>query len=214
MHNLGRIAEALRGFDIVGLQEVDGGSLRSGFVDQPRYLAQQARFAHWYRQSNRRFGKISQHGNAVLSRFRPDAIIDHRLPGLPGRGALVARFGPEGQGLYVCILHLALSRRARLRQVEFVGDLLRAHPHVIVMGDLNCESASHEIKRLRDIAGLQAPADGLSTFPSWRPARHLDHILVSHGFRVDNVEVIDCPFSDHLPIFMDVALPDGLALAA
>jgi endonuclease/exonuclease/phosphatase family metal-dependent hydrolase len=32
--NLDRIAGMLHGFDVVGLQEVDSGSLRSGFIDQ------------------------------------------------------------------------------------------------------------------------------------------------------------------------------------
>ncbi|HHQ43077.1 MAG TPA: endonuclease, partial [Chromatiales bacterium] len=37
--NLDAIARLLRRYDLVGLQEVDGGSLRSAFLDQARYLA-------------------------------------------------------------------------------------------------------------------------------------------------------------------------------
>ena len=44
LHNLSRIAAMLHEFDLVGLQEVDAGSLRSGFVDQTEYLAYHAHF--------------------------------------------------------------------------------------------------------------------------------------------------------------------------
>jgi len=44
--NLGRIAQLLRQFDVVGLQEVDAGSLRSSNIDQTRYLAVQGDFPH------------------------------------------------------------------------------------------------------------------------------------------------------------------------
>jgi endonuclease/exonuclease/phosphatase family metal-dependent hydrolase len=86
MSNLDGIAQVLAGYDLVGLQEVDAGSLRSGFVNQVKYLADQAGFEHVFDQSNRKIGMISQHGNAVLSRIRPEAITEHKLPGLiPGR---------------------------------------------------------------------------------------------------------------------------------
>src|SRR3989344_1166165 len=39
LDNLSRIATLIGGFDIVGLQEVDGGSLRSGFINQTEFLA-------------------------------------------------------------------------------------------------------------------------------------------------------------------------------
>jgi endonuclease/exonuclease/phosphatase family metal-dependent hydrolase len=37
--NLTRIAHAISGFDIVALQEVDAGSLRTSFINQIEYLA-------------------------------------------------------------------------------------------------------------------------------------------------------------------------------
>ncbi|MCK7577872.1 MAG: hypothetical protein MZV65_20255 [Chromatiales bacterium] len=87
MTNLDGIARILTDYDIVGLQEVDAGSLRSGFVNQVKYLADYAGFEHVFDQANRKIGMISQHGNAMLSRIRPAAITEHRLPGLiPGRG--------------------------------------------------------------------------------------------------------------------------------
>ena len=39
----------------------------------------------------------------------------------------------------------------------------------------------------------------------------LDHILVTPSLRVNRLEVIDFACSDHLPVAMEVALPDALA---
>jgi len=213
MSNLDAIARILADYDFVGLQEVDAGSLRSGFVNQIKYLADQAGFAHVFDQSNRKIGMISQHGNAALSRVRPDAITEHKLPGLPGRGVLEVRLGSGPDALHVLILHMALSRRGRLRQIGFLAEQVSDYRHVILMGDLNCDSDSPEMAVLVDVARLREPAPGLCTFPSWRPSRQLDHILVSSSIEVEQVKVLDCAFSDHLPIAMVVRLPDAVQLA-
>ena len=213
MTNLDAIARILADYDFVGLQEVDAGSLRSGFVNQIKYLADQAGFAHVFDQSNRKIGMISQHGNAALSRVRPDAITEHRLPGLRGRGVLEIRFGSGPDALHVLILHMALSRRGRLRQIGFLAEQVGDYRHVILMGDLNCDSDSPEMAVLVETARLREPAPGLQTFPSWQPSRQLDYILVSSSIAVEQVEVLNCAFSDHLPIAMVVRLPDAVPLA-
>ncbi len=213
MINLDGIAQVLAGYDLVGLQEVDAGSLRSGFVNQVKYLADSAGFEHVFDQANRKIGMISQHGNALLSRLRPDAIAEHKLPGLiPGRGVLEIRFGTGADALHVLILHLALGRRGRLRQIGFLTELAREYRHVILMGDLNSRSDSPEMAVLLENVRLSEPAPGLRTFPSWRPDRQLDHILVSPSITVERVEVLDCAFSDHLPLAMQVRLPEAVRL--
>ena len=212
MSNLDGIARILAEYDLVGLQEVDAGSLRSGFVNQVKYLADQAGFAHVFDQSNRKIGMISQHGNAVLSRVQPDAIAEHKLPGLPGRGVLDVRFGSGPDALHVLILHMALGRRGRLRQIGFLAERVADYRHVILMGDLNCDSDSPEMAVLVETARLREPAPGLHTFPSWQPSRQLDHILVSSSIGVEQVEVLDYAFSDHLPIAMAVRLPESVRL--
>ncbi len=213
MSNLDGIARVLVDYDLVGLQEVDAGSLRSGFVNQVRYLANYAGFEHVFDQSNRKIGMISQHGNAVLSRIRPSAITEHKLPGLiPGRGVLEVRFGDGPDALHVLILHMALGRRGRLRQMGFLAERVRDYRHIVLMGDLNCSSDSPELAVLLEVVGLHEPAPGLHTFPSWRPDRQLDHILVSRSIEVERVEVLNYTFSDHLPIVMEARLPEAVRL--
>ncbi len=210
--NLDRIGQSMSTFDIVGLQEVDSGSLRTGFINQTKYLAERGDFPFWHYQTTRRLGKLAQHSNGLLARIKPHEITDYKLPGLKGRGALLARFGPHENPLALFIIHLSLGRRSRLRQVDFLSDLVQDHEHVIVMGDLNCEPGSPEMKLLMRRTQLLNPSREMSTFPSWRPRRDIDHILVSPSLRVEKTYVPTWLFSDHLPVAMSVLLPHSIHL--
>ncbi|MDR9433453.1 MAG: endonuclease/exonuclease/phosphatase family protein [Spiribacter sp.] len=209
--NLRRIADLIGEFDLVGLQELDAGSLRSGFVDQNAFLADTAAFPYRYQQTNRALGRFAQHSNGLLSRWQAHEVVEHRLPGrIPGRGALIVRLGRPGAELVVVLLHLALSQRARLSQLAYIAEQIIDSEHVIVMGDLNCHSRSSELETLCAQTGLREPLHDLPTYPSWRPARNIDHILVSPSLTVESAEVLDAPLSDHLPMTMDVRLPAAL----
>ena len=71
--NLTHIAQLLRQFDVVGLQEVDAGSLRSAYIDQVHYLARHGAqksatdaIAKWYAMLR----KVEQLENQVLTQRR------------------------------------------------------------------------------------------------------------------------------------------------
>ena len=210
--NLDSIASLLSEYDIVGLQEVDAGSLRSGFINQTKYIAERGHFPYWHDQTHRNLGKFAQHSTGFLSRIKPTSITEHKLPGMiPGRGALGVHFGKD-DGLVILILHLALGRRARLRQLAYVAELIGSYENAVVVGDLNCGAESAEMNWLLRHSDLREPLEGLHTFPSWRPLHNIDHILVSSGLRVEQVRVLDHISSDHLPIAMEISLPEQLNL--
>lgn len=209
--NLQRIGALLGDYDLVALQEVDGGSLRSGYVNQVQHLAELGAFPYWYQQLNRNLGRIAQHSNGVLSRLRPSQLEDHPLPGPAGRGAVLLRFGEGADALVVINMHLALGARVRTRQLAYVRELIEGHSHVVLMGDMNTHAVDLlQHSPLRDL-GLVAPQIE-ATFPSWRPQRCLDHILLSPSLALERVEVVSQPISDHLPVAVDIRLPSGLAL--
>jgi endonuclease/exonuclease/phosphatase family metal-dependent hydrolase len=211
--NLDAIADLVGDADIVGLQEVDCGSLRSGFVNQAKYLATHAGFPWWSHQANRKVGVIAHAGNGMLSRFDPSRIDEHRLPGaIPGRGAMVAQFGEGEAALRVVVLHLALGRRARFQQLRYVAHLVSAYPHVVVMGDLNAGPESGELREFREHAGLALPETRPNTFPSWQPQRAIDHILVSPALRVLDYQALPEQLSDHLAVAIRIELPQDFSL--
>ena len=210
--NLNRIAQLVQSYDLVGLQEVDSGSLRTGFLDQTEYLAHRARFPYWYRQVNRSLGKIAQHSNGVLSRIRPHCIDEHKLPGLRGRGAMLVEFATNRESLLVCIMHLALGKRARRLQLAYISELVSEYSQLVVMGDFNCTTDSGELHELVDNTHLQLPTEDLKTFPSWRPNRKYDHILISDSLKLQKSHVLEHTHSDHLPICVEIELPKGVFL--
>ena len=72
---------------------------------------------------------------------------------------------------------------------------------------------THAEKLLHDSplqgAGLVALPGVSHTFPSWRPEKALDHILISRNLLVKRAEVVTFPVSDHLPIALEFSLPEG-----
>ncbi|WP_369782308.1 endonuclease/exonuclease/phosphatase family protein [Pseudomonas sp. WC2401] len=209
--NLERIGDLLGDFDLVALQEADGGSHRSGYINQVKYLAQQGEFPYWYQQLNRNLGRLAQHSNGLLSRLRPAVIEDHPLPGPAGRGAILVRFGEGPDALVVVIMHLALGTKTRTRQLAYIRELIGGYQHHVLMGDMNTHANDLlHTSPLRDL-GLLAPQME-ATFPSWRPQRCLDHILLSPSLTLERVQVLDQPISDHLPVAVDIRLPGSVGV--
>lgn len=206
--SLDTIAKLASGHDIVGLQEADPGSLRSGFTNQTHYLAERAGFNYWSHQPNRRMGGVASSANGLLSRLEPVEVHDHALPGrLGGRGVLLAKFGDGSEGLAVAVAHLSLGTNSRQSQLEFIADLLSDHPNSILMGDFNCVAERPEMQVLYRKTRLQPPGCPVPTFPSWRPERAIDHILISDRLNTVDTRAVAAAFSDHLAVAMDVQVP-------
>ncbi len=211
--NLNQIAALISEFDIVALQEVDAGSFRSFFINQIEYLARRGDFPYWYFQTNRNLGRFAQHSNGLLSKIEPQHIIEHKLPGvIPGRGVMEVRYGSADNPFVVLLVHLGLRRRARQRQMSYVADIANRYRHVVVMGDFNCLAQSPEMAALLQNTTLCEPEEGLHTFPSWRPKRNIDHILVTRSIEIRDIQVLPFTLSDHLPIAVDITLPEEVEL--
>ena len=212
LDNLDRLAEVLPQFDVIGLQEADAGSLRSGFLNQTRYLAEAAGMPFWSHQPNRPMARLAHSANGLISRLEPTSVLDYPLPSrIPGRGALLARFGDGPDALAVMIAHLSLSAPARAKQLAFIAEVLQDYPHAVLMGDLNTDVRSTEMKHLFARCGLVPPAHLTPTFPSWKPRRALDHILASEAIQLDKVWALPQAFSDHLPLAAEIRLPSHIA---
>ncbi|MEI7035481.1 endonuclease/exonuclease/phosphatase family protein [Fulvimonas yonginensis] len=212
LENLDRLAEVLPQFDVIGLQEADAGSLRSGFLNQTRYLAEASGLPFWSHQPNRPMARLAHSANGLISRIAPHSVLDYPLPSrIPGRGALLVRYGAEPEALTVMIAHLSLSAQARARQLAFIAEVLHDYPNAVLMGDLNTEAHSAEMRHLFARCSLQPPTQSTPTFPSWKPRRALDHILLSESLRLERVWTLPQAFSDHLPLAAEIRLPTHLA---
>ena len=211
--NLEKIGFLLGDYDIVALQEADGGSLRSGNINQVQQLAQLGNFPYWYQQRNRNLGPFAQHSNGLLTRFQPHILEDHPLPGPAGRGAILAQIGEGENSVAVVSMHLALGTRARNMQLGYVREMVSDYKHVVLMGDMNTQAENLLINSPLSSLNLRAPQI-CATFPSWKPQRCLDHILISSELDIENMSVLPIPISDHLPVAMDIILPGEPATPA
>jgi endonuclease/exonuclease/phosphatase family metal-dependent hydrolase len=153
---------------------------------------------------------VSASANGLLSRLEPKEVSDHALPGrIAGRGVLVARFGDGDEGLTVAVAHLSLGANSRKSQLSFIAELLSDHPHAVLMGDFNCMCDMPEMDVLYKNTRLRPPEHRIATFPSWKPQRAIDHILISEDLVADDARAVPAANSDHLALAMNIDVPDS-----
>jgi endonuclease/exonuclease/phosphatase family metal-dependent hydrolase len=204
--NLTQLAQIYTHFDLLGLQECDVGSMRSGYANQVHFLAEQAEFAHSSHHATRRLSRFANSGNALLSKLAPTRIEHFVLPSrIPGRGVIVAQFNKGEHVWHVAITHLSLMAKTRVAQIAFLSEMLADKKHLLLMGDFNCQANAPEMQRLFLNTHLQMPNEMPNTFPSWKPKRAIDHIFAA-GFQTSNYRTVPAAGSDHLAIALDVHL--------
>ncbi len=207
--NLERISGFLRDLepDLVGLIEVDHGSFRTGGVNQAELLAESLGHYHSHsikygRESFwRRVPVMKQQGNAFLARDRIRNETFHYFE--RGMKRLVIELDLEH--LVVYLAHLSIGARTRHHQLNALYDLVKKTDRpCLVAGDFNMLWGEREIDLFLAATGLQnANIDGLPTYPSKNPQRHLDFVLHSPEIKVHGFQVPRVPFSDHLPVLVD-----------
>jgi endonuclease/exonuclease/phosphatase family metal-dependent hydrolase len=193
--------------DVVGLIEVDTGSIRTGMVNQADYIAKQ--LGH-YSAYECKYGASSINQFVPIVRKQANAFLS--APHVSG-----ARFHYFDTGIkrliieleleHVCVflVHLSLKYRQRQSQLRSLHDLIMRSPKpAIVAGDFNTFWGTHEIYLFMRATGLtSANFAGLPSFPARTPRIELDFILVSAGIEVTQFRVPDVRFSDHRPLVCD-----------
>jgi len=199
------IAEQLKDFDIIALQETDSGSFRTNQLHQAQYIAYRTGMPHCYTQITRDVGRIASISLGLLCRFPCTRLIQHRLPASKhGRGLMEAVLRVNGREIALFITHLSLKKSSRIQQIRFLIQHLKRYQHAILMGDLNCEPNSPEFSYLFAHSDLKDLPDHPYSFPSWHPQRRLDHILATNNLTVKHLHAIPFVCSDHLPVIAEI----------
>ena len=193
--------------DVIGLQEVDLLTERTGRKDLPGDVARALGMAHVFGPSTRYPG--GWYGNALLVRGDVERWSVDRLPRLPRwkvtqerRTLLRARVRVADLALSVGVTHLAVPRAIGLHQLRTLVDLVVDEPQpVVVMGDLN--RAPQDVAPLAGWAGLEV-VDHERTHPVVAPKLRIDHVLFSPDLAVEHVEVRSTPMSDHRALLVDL----------
>lgn len=207
LKTLQAIAEFASDYDVAALQEVDLGGRRSGFKCQVDHLLSMSNFEYMSMQENRVVGNISRHGNAILSKYPQSDVTDLKLPGKhTGRGAVMARMEAPNP-FYVINVHLSLGEADQRMQVDYLIKQAPENVPLIILGDFNCASASIPLQALSDglnMTLLTTPMD--KTYPSWKPRKGFDHILISEQFSLVEKTVNSAMHSDHRPVGAELRL--------
>jgi endonuclease/exonuclease/phosphatase family metal-dependent hydrolase len=104
------------------------------------------------------------------------------------------------------VAHLSLLVGSRQRQVvDLTRFAIETEGPLVIMGDLNALPDSPELEVLVTEAGMTRVPLG-ETFPSWNPAKALDHFFVSPHIEVTDAFVPEMRLSDHRPILMEFEL--------
>jgi len=193
--------------DIVGLIEVDTGSMRSRKINQAEAIATELGMNSSYetkygaRSINKVLPILRKQGNAFLAAPRVHGETFHYFD--TGIKRLIIEL--EMDDFAVFLVHLSLKYRHRHLQMRKLYDLImETSKPVIVAGDFNTFWGENEIYLFMRAAGLKsANVRGLPSYPSRAPRKELDFILYQEGIRVTNFEIPQVRYSDHLPLVCD-----------
>jgi endonuclease/exonuclease/phosphatase family metal-dependent hydrolase len=218
--NLARITDFIKQQqpDVVGLIEVDTGSIRTGMVNQADFIARSLGHYSTYEckygvESVTQFMPIvRKQGNAFLAAPSVRGERFHYFN--TGVKRLIIEL--ELDEVAIFLVHLSLKYRHRQYQLRHLYDLVRrSRKPVIVAGDFNAFWGDHELYLFTQAAGLtSANAQGLPSYPSHGPRMQLDFILHSTQIHVSRFEIPDVRYSDHLPLVCDFSIEGPVTAAA
>ena len=196
--------------DVVGLVEVDVGSVRSGGVNQAEAIAKALGHYSCYEC---KYGEESL--NQMLPILRKQANAFLAAPHILGErfhyfdtGIKRLIIELELEGVVIFLVHLSLKYRHRQFQLRYLYELIsKARKPVIVAGDFNTFWGESEMFLFMKAAGLRsANAEGRPSYPSKSPRLELDFILYGAEIEVSGFEMPNVLHSDHLPLICDFEL--------
>lgn len=220
LYGLEKVAQVIQEAkpDVVALQEVDIGAMRSGQVDQPAQLAAATGLLNrtYFQATTKSHGA---YGVALLSRFPLEAPSQYRLPaphGLEPRtlGHAVVRMGDQEVSLYVTHLtQMPFRDGTRAAQTEIISRILAADSRPkLLMGDFNDFADGTAMACLRNelqdvFAAVGTGPQGTLPLPlPFRPEWRIDYIFACKSFVPRTSRVIRVKASDHFPVVADLEL--------
>ncbi|HEX5421423.1 MAG TPA: endonuclease/exonuclease/phosphatase family protein [Gammaproteobacteria bacterium] len=218
--NLLRIIDFIKSQDpdIVGLIEVDAGSIRTHRVNQADSVAKALGHYSVYQckygieSLNQHLPIVRKQGNAFLAAPHVHGERFHYFE--KGIKRLIIEL--ELEDVSVFLVHLSLKYRHRHAQLHSLHDLvMQSKKPVLIAGDFNTFWGEHEIYLFMKATGLRsANVRGLPSYPSRAPRKELDFVLYGRGIRVTHFSIPSVSFSDHLPLVCDFEIEHSSRAAA
>ena len=132
--------------DILGLNEVDLGALKTGFVDIPSYIAHKLNMYYFYG-----YTFYKHYGDVILSKY---PILEAKIISLPlaieterPRAIIKAKIQINTSVWTIIVSHLSTNSDDRLAQVPFIVNEIEKEitfEKIVWMGDFNLQPTSSE----------------------------------------------------------------------
>ncbi len=192
--------------DLIGLQEVDNGTARSGHKNQAKLIADKLGYQYRYFKAIDHDG--GEYGLAILSRLSIDTSILVQLPQkvvAEKRILAAVQLTVGGQPVIFATTHLDATRDPINRQVqiEHIVDYFKSEKKAVILcGDLNAVPDSKVIQTL-DNAFRRSCVEGCEhTVPQIQPRRTIDYIAVKNAnwTVVSHHVLAESYASDHRPV--------------
>jgi endonuclease/exonuclease/phosphatase family metal-dependent hydrolase len=204
--------------DIFAMVEVDAGSFRSRGKDEVKFFEKELEMSNFVEKVKYPFQSwlklfhyvpiLKKQSNAIVSKYKISKVKYHVFHEGTKRVIIeVTVKCPKKVTLLLC--HLALGGGTRSAQIDELVDLVNGIKNpVILMGDFNTFNGPKEIQKLLKKTHLQdkSKLDKYSlmlTEPTAHPVRRLDYVLTSDRIKVKKYQVLNFPFSDHMPLFVE-----------
>jgi endonuclease/exonuclease/phosphatase family metal-dependent hydrolase len=214
--DLPRIAEVIRRerADLVALQEVDKGVLRTGRRDLPEELAALTGLTCVF--SNNFHYQGGEYGNAILTRFPVLSATNSHFQMVrtnEQRGILQVAVDAYGRPLVFMSTHVdyRADDTERLLNLREIAALTRRFDHasVILCGDFNDtpNSRVHQQLKLGFDDTWELAGDGAGwTYPSGNPRKRIDYIWIARTARLKPTaaHVPESAASDHRPVVVEL----------
>lgn len=198
--------------DVVGLNEVYGGSSDPDYDAQEKQLASLAGYGY----SSFAGAIVTSHGsygNALISRI---PIVGSEVIAIPDPVTKCGKSLYETRcllrvrlenGVTMLVTHFGLNPDEQRNAVDTVLSSL-ADTRCVLMGDFNVRPDNAVLSPIRE--RLYDASDAIAmealSFPSDRPDRKIDYIFVSRDIGVTYADIPDVVASDHRPHVADLRL--------
>jgi endonuclease/exonuclease/phosphatase family metal-dependent hydrolase len=200
--NYERVAKLISSVDadIVGLQELDSATRRSGGVDVLKVLSDKTGLNATYGAAISFQG--GKYGVGILSKQKPLSYYTIRLPGKEEeRVLLVAQF----KDYVIFCTHLSLTEADRIVSVAIINrEAGRYKEPVYLLGDLNAEPGSSELSSLNQHWSLLSGE--AFTFPAPVPEKCIDFIYGWNNKKIVTRKLViaEPMASDHRPVMVEL----------
>lgn len=232
--NVNNILELIRDIDpdIFCLQELTVNAESTHWIDVPVYIAQHTKTYHAYHSAhtNKQWESI---GNGIFSKYPlGDSEYFFVTEGKSGsddysdewRVCVSTRvLFPQGKFLDIATTHLSYTHAfeeipAKKREVQNLSQYIQSRKeNFLITGDFNLVPDAVSFQQIHSQFQSCWPSYDQ---PSWttKPFSYngfvaterkwrLDYVFSTHDIRVIHSEIIETPYSDHLPLLVEIEIP-------